>query len=127
VAEGFYEWQVVPGGKQPWYIGCADQPLFAFAGLWDRSTPEGGEPLLSTTVITVPASPLMAQIHNTKYREPAILSRANCQTWLSGTPDEAFACLAPYPDALRSAWPVSTQVNNARHEGEALRQAVAGA
>ncbi len=126
VAEGFYEWQVVPGGKQPWYIGCADQPLFAFAGLWDRSTPVGGEPLFSATVITLPASPLMAQIHNTKYREPAILSRAQCQTWLGGTPDEAFACLAPYPDALRSAWPVSPQVNNARHEGEALRQAVAG-
>ena len=112
-ATGFYEWQVVPGGKQPWYIGCADQSLLAFAGLWDRSTPPGGMPVLSVTVITLPASPLMAEIHNTKHREPAILHRAQHDTWLFGTPDEAFACLAPYPDALRSAWPVERDIPRA--------------
>jgi putative SOS response-associated peptidase YedK len=114
-AEGFYEWQVVPGGKQPWYIGCADQTLCAFAGLWDSSTPPGGEPILSVTVITLPASPMMAEIHNTKQREPAILRREDHETWLSGTPEEAFACLQPYADALRSAWPVERDVPRAAH------------
>ena len=41
IASGFYEWQVVGEGKQPWYVSCADQPVFGFAGLWDRSVPEG--------------------------------------------------------------------------------------
>ena len=113
--EGFYEWQVVPGGKQPWYIGCADQKLCAFAGLWDSSTPPGGEPVLSVTVITLPASPLMAEIHNTKHREPAILRPEDQETWLTGTPDQAFACLQPYADSLRSAWPVERDVPRAAH------------
>lgn len=112
-AVGFYEWQVVPGGKQAWYIGCADQPLLAFAGLWDRSTPPGGTPILSVTVITLPASPMMAGIHNTKQREPAILTPAQHETWLFGTPDEAFNCLAPYRDDLRSAHPVTADVPRA--------------
>jgi putative SOS response-associated peptidase YedK len=120
IANGFYEWQVIADGKQPWFISCADQPIFGFAGLWDQSTPEGGEPILSCTIITLPASPFMAQIHNTKFREPAILQRKDHETWLSGTPDEAFACLAPYPDELRSAWPVSKRVNSPRNNDAKL-------
>jgi putative SOS response-associated peptidase YedK len=120
IANGFYEWQVIADGKQPWFISCADQPIFGFAGLWDQSTPEGGEPILSCTIITLPASPFMAQIHNTKLREPAILQRKDHDAWLSGTPDEAFACLAPYPDELRSAWPVSKRVNSPRNNDAKL-------
>jgi putative SOS response-associated peptidase YedK len=120
VASGFYEWQVIADGKQPWYVSCADQPVFGFAGLWDQSTPEGGEPILSCTIITLPASPFMAQIHNTKLREPAILQRKDQQTWLSAAPEDAFACLVPYPDDLRSAWPVSKRVNSPRNNDERL-------
>lgn len=124
-ARGFYEWQVIPGGKRPWYVSCADQAVFAFAALWDSSTPEGGEPILSCTVITLPASPLMAEIHNTKNREPAILRREDVETWMTGTPDEAFACLKQYPDELRSAWPVSRKVNTPKSDGPALIEPVA--
>jgi len=120
IASGFYEWQVVGEGKQPWYVSCADQAVFGFAGLWDRSVPEGREPILSCTIITLPASPFMAQIHNTKLREPAILKRSDQETWLAGTAEEAYACLAPYPDELRSAWPVSKRVNSPRNNDEKL-------
>lgn len=124
IASGFYEWQVVGEGKQPWYVSCADQPVFGFAGLWDQSIPEDGESkgeaILSCTIITLPASPFMAQIHNTKLREPAILQRKDHEAWLTGTPDEAFPCLAPYPDDLRSAWPVSKRVNSPRNNDAQL-------
>lgn len=120
IARGFYEWQVVGDAKQPWYIGCADQPTFAFAGLWDSSKPPEGEPILSCTIITLPASPLMTRIHNTKHREPAILQHEQHETWLAGTAEDAFACLAPYPDELRSAWPVSRRVNAPRNNDESL-------
>jgi putative SOS response-associated peptidase YedK len=120
IAQGFYEWQVVEGGKQPWYIACADQPTFAFAGLWDQSRAADGEPLLSCTVLTLPASPLMAGIHNTKQREPAILRREDHEAWLTGTADAAWACLRSYPDELRSAWPVSRRVNVASNDDLAL-------
>ena len=120
IASGFYEWQVVGEGKQPWFVSCADQPMFGFAGLWDRSVPEGGEAILSCTIITLPASPFMAEIHNTKLREPAIVKLGDRETWLSGTAEHAFACLAPYPDELRSAWPVSKRVNSPRNNDEKL-------
>ncbi len=120
LASAFYEWQQVPGGKQPHYIGCADQEVFAFAGLWDSSTPPGGAPILSCTIITLPASPLMAEIHNTRQREPAILAPGDHDRWLKGSPAEAMACLRQYPDELRSAWPVSKQVNSPKNQGPAL-------
>lgn len=123
IARGFYEWQVLGSGKQPWYIGCADQPTFAFAGLWDSSTPPGGEPILSFTIITLPASPMMAEIHNAKHREPAILRRDQHEAWLTGDADAAFACLASYPDELRSAWPVSRKVNAPKNNDPSLIEA----
>ncbi len=126
LARGFYEWQEVAGRKQPWFITCADQPTFAFAGLWDRSVPPGGEPILSCTIVTLPASPLMARIHNTRQREPAILRREDLDTWLVGGAEEAFASLRPYPDELRSAWPVSTRVNSPRHDGPGLIEPIEG-
>ena len=36
LADGWYEWQVSPGGKQPWFIRMKDASPFAFAGLWVR-------------------------------------------------------------------------------------------
>lgn len=37
-ADGFYEWQVIPGSKikQPWFIVLVDREPMAFAGLWER-------------------------------------------------------------------------------------------
>ena len=34
-ANGFYEWCATPRGKQPYFIHLRDEPLFAFAGLYD--------------------------------------------------------------------------------------------
>ncbi len=62
----------------------------------------------------------MAQIHNSRQREPAILRAEDQQAWLGGTPDEAWACLKQYPDELRSAWPVSTKVNSPKNQGPEL-------
>ena len=120
IASGFYEWQVVAAAKQPWYITCADQPHFAFAGVWDRSTLHDGGVIESVTIVTLPASPFMADIHNTKHREPAILRAEDQETWLTGSADAAFACLKPYPDDLRSAWPVSRRVNAPKNNDAAL-------
>jgi putative SOS response-associated peptidase YedK len=124
IAAGFYEWQVIEGGKQPYYITCADQPVFGFAGIWDLSTPPEGNPILSCSIVTLPASPLMAQIHNTKLREPAILRREDWDIWLTGSTENAFACLKQYADDLRSAWPVSRKVNNPKNnDGSLLERA----
>jgi putative SOS response-associated peptidase YedK len=113
-AAGFYEWHVLGDGKkQPFYIGCADQPVFGFAGLWDSSKRDDGTVLESFTIITMPASLMMAEIHNApgKQRMPAILEHKDREAWLSGTAEDARAVLKQYPADAMVAWPVSTQVN----------------
>jgi putative SOS response-associated peptidase YedK len=126
-ATGFYEWHLrEDGSKQPFFIHAADQPLFGFAGLWDGSIPEDGALLESCTIITMPANPLMAQIHNApgKQRMPAILPWADVEAWLSGSPDAARAILQPYPAELLVAWPVAARVNSPRNNGPELTVAI---
>ena len=53
----------------------------------------------------------MAEIHNDKAREPAILATPDLEAWLSGSNQDASKTLKPYPDAQLEAWPVSKRVN----------------
>jgi putative SOS response-associated peptidase YedK len=120
-ANGFYEWQLrADGSKQPYYISLADQELFGFAGLWDRSVAADGTAIESATIITMDANPLMAGIHNSKARMPALLAHADTDTWLSGSPEQARSTLQQYPAELMLAWPVSTRVNAPKHNGPEL-------
>jgi putative SOS response-associated peptidase YedK len=120
-ANGFYEWQLLPdGAKQPYFIHLKDRELFGFAGLWDSSTSADGETTLSFTIITLPASPFMAEIHNTRMREPAILHQEDHEAWLAGSADQAQAALRSYEGELMSAHAVSTRVNSPRNNGPEL-------
>jgi putative SOS response-associated peptidase YedK len=120
-AAGFYEWHVNEDGtKTPFYITMADQPVFGFAGLWDRSVSAEGTALESCTIITMPPNALMAEIHNAKQRMPAILQNADTESWLTGSTDEARAALKPYPDDLMHALKVSTRVNSPKNNHASL-------
>jgi putative SOS response-associated peptidase YedK len=124
-AAGFYEWHVNEDGtKTPFYITMADQPVFGFAGLWDRSVTAEGVALESCTIITMPPNALMAEIHNAKQRMPAILQQADIEAWLTGSTDEARAALKPYPDDLMHAQKVSTRVNSPKNNHESLIEPV---
>jgi len=122
VASGFYEWQTQPDGKSkvPYYIHLNDQEIFAFAGLWDSSRTDQGEVIESCVHITMPANRLVAEIHNTKQRMPAILASSDREAWLSGTAEEAWAALKPYPDDHMVAWPVSKRVNTPKNNDAQL-------
>ena len=116
IATGFYEWQVQGRAKQPIWIGLQSKRPFAFAGLWEQWKPPEGEPLETCTIITTEPNDLMAPIHN---RMPVILSPASYDQWL----DLSFqqieplkALLRPYPSEELTAYPVSTLVNNPRHD-----------
>ena len=104
IASGFYEWQAQADGKSkvPFHVHTKDQDIFAFAGLWDSSRTDAGEVVESVTHITVPANELVGTIHDTKYRMPAILEKADREAWLTGTPDEAWETLGPYPETYLS-------------------------
>lgn len=123
-ADGFFEWQQGPAGKQPWYIHAAGGEPLAFAGLWELwDPPEGGAPLASCTIITTGANHFMRELHD---RMPVILDAAGRECWL----DPAAAgpalqeLLAPAPEALLEAWPVSRRVNSPFNEDATLVEPV---
>jgi len=120
VMGGFYEPHVNPdGSRDPYFLRLTDREVFGVAGLWDRSRRADGSQLLSCTLITVPANPLLAEVHNGKPRMPAILAEQDHDSWLGGTAAQARAVLAPYPDELMVAWQVSRAVNNPRQANDA--------
>jgi putative SOS response-associated peptidase YedK len=125
-AFGFYEWQVQADGKskQPFYLTLNDQDVFGFASLWDTSTGTDGVVVESCTIVMMPANKLMTEIHNVKHRMPAILAKEDRETWLAGTPDEAFAVLKQYSDTHMVATPVSTRVNTPKNNDAALIEPV---
>jgi putative SOS response-associated peptidase YedK len=118
---GFYEWHVNSDGtKQPFYIHLEDQPIFGFAGLWERSRADEGTVIESCTIITLQANALMAGVHNSKARMPAILPLDMRETWLFGGPEAAAAALVAYPDDRMIAYPVDARVNSSRNNDETL-------
>lgn len=121
VADGYYEWQHRDGNKLPHYIARADGWLALLAGLWDTWTTPAGQARETFTVITVPAVPALASVHD---RMPVLLDRAQLEIWLHAAPEAALALLRPYPGEL-AVYPVSAAVNSPRHDGPELLQAVA--
>ena len=119
IATGFYEWHTDDQGrKAPFYIHLNDQPIFAFAALWDRSITPDGTAVDSVVHITMPANELMKYVHNAgnnPHRMPAILKAESRDAWLHGTVDEARAVLTQYDAGLMVAFEVSTAVNSPKN------------
>ncbi len=116
VATGFYEWQVQGKHKQPLWIGLKSKRPFAFAGLWEHWKPAEGEPLETCTIITTEPNELMKPIHN---RMPVILAPTSYDQWLDPTfqkIETLNGLLRPYQSEELTAYPVSTLVNNPRHD-----------
>jgi len=128
VASGFYEWHIdTRGHKVPFFIRLADQEVFAFASLWDRSRKSDGSSIESCVLITMPGNELMRDVHNAgthPYRMPAILRREDYAAWLGGSADEARAVLKPYPSDLMVAYEVSRRVNDVKNNDAKLIEAL---
>lgn len=114
LADGFYEWQKVPGGKQPIFIRLKDGKQFAFAGLFERWKSREGE-VLSFSIITVPPNELVAPVHD---RMPLILPESVIARWLDPqtSTDELQALLMPYVADEMECYPVSPLVNSPENE-----------
>ena len=53
---------------------------------------------------------------------PAILAQEDHDTWLNGTPEEAWRVLKQFPSGMMFAYPVSNRVNSNRNDGPELLQ-----
>lgn len=110
LADGFYEWQKTPDGKQPMRITLAAGEPFAMAGLWENWNAPDGSLLRTFTIITGEPNELVAPIHN---RMPAILLPEHEAIWLDNAAEPAIwqDILRPYPAERMTAYPVSRRVN----------------
>jgi putative SOS response-associated peptidase YedK len=120
-ASGFYEWRKSGASKTPYAILPKDEPLFAFAGLWENwRDKSGGEWIRTCTIITGPANPLLAPIHE---RMPIILEPDAWGRWLGDEPatgETLLALLRPYPAERMVTYPVSTRVNSVKNDDAGL-------
>ncbi len=115
LADGFFEWTREGKTKQPYYIHLQDHRPFAFAGLWERWQHKE-QVIESCSLLTIQANTFMARLH---HRMPVILPEAAYQGWLDSAvhePDTLRRWVVPYAEHDMEAYPVSTLVNNPRHD-----------
>lgn len=129
-ASGFYEWQAVAAGtggaRQPWYISPKDDPVFAFAGLFEAWRPhadaegkdmrgESEEWMLTCCIVTTAPNAIMAPIHD---RMPVILKREDEDAWLDPKSAEPtlLSLLAPYDPGKTALYRVDVRVNSVKND-----------
>jgi putative SOS response-associated peptidase YedK len=121
LADGYYEWRVVAGGKQPYYIHSSSRQPFGMAGLWEAwRDPASGEPLESCVIVTRPSAGRVLEIHA---RMPLIIPGSAHAAWLDPaiTDGGRFAGVIADDTAVAlAAYPVSRRVNNPRNDGPEL-------
>jgi putative SOS response-associated peptidase YedK len=121
-ADGFYEWEAVPGAtrKQPWHFRRRDEGVLAFAGLWDawRPRPDSDEGrIVSCTIVTTVANEVVRPLHD---RMPVVLPAEAWDEWLDPANhdlDDLRALLVPAPDDLLARTPANPAVNDVRNDG----------
>lgn len=113
--KGFYEWQHSGREKIPWYIYHSGNEIISLAGLYDQWIfHHTGEVFNTFSIITTEANDLLAAIHNSTKRMPAILESPEEQKWLNDaiSEDELMSLLKPSRIEILKAHTISPLVNN---------------
>jgi putative SOS response-associated peptidase YedK len=127
LSDGFFEWKRENKTKTPYFIRMKNSEPFAFAGLWDNWTNEQtGETLISSTIITTDANPLIGEIHN---RMPAILTPDLYRIWLNPLTESVnnlMKCIKPFPHDELEAFEISSLVNSPQNDSPEIIKPEAG-
>jgi len=113
--KGFFEWQHVGDDKIPWYIYHSENEIITIAGIYDEWVENTtGEVFNTFSIITTDANDLLAEIHNSGKRMPAILYNSKEKKWLdsSTSSNEAISLLNPCPSGLLKAHTIGPLVND---------------
>jgi len=124
-ADGFYEWKREGKSKVPFWIHPKEGGVLSFAGIWERWSRPGSEPRHTYAILTMPASPEVARIHD---RMPVVVGHVDRDAWLDRHKDgrAALSLLrSPKAPAFVSR-PVSARVNHPKEDDAGLIEAVAG-
>ncbi|HYT43259.1 MAG TPA: SOS response-associated peptidase [Methylomirabilota bacterium] len=130
-ATGFYEPDKLHVSKPPFpwhYFHLKDQPLFAFAGLYDVwKDKQSDKEIYSYTLITTQPNAVVGSVHD---RMPVILRKEDEKTWLDPDitePKELFPLLTQYPAKDMEEWEVGAEARNPRNDYPELLEPVAEA
>jgi putative SOS response-associated peptidase YedK len=115
--DGFFEWEAIRGGKQPYAIAMKHGSPFGLAGLWENwKDPANQEWVRTFTIITFASNELVGRIHD---RMPAILARNDYERWL-GRERDPHNLMITYPSDLMRMWPISRRVNKPENDDPAI-------
>lgn len=121
--EGFFEYKKVGNDKLPYFIHPKEHPYFNFACIYAfYQDPENKEWIKSFSIITGPANKFMADIHNTEFRQPIIISNDQISSWLDPTTskEEVVHLMNPCDDSNMAAYRVDRQLIKIGNAPEAL-------
>jgi len=119
IADGFFEWRAVNNFKYPYFIRLKNHKLFAMAGLWDFwINPDTDEDIITFTIITTEANPLMKIVHNQKKRMPVILTDESEKMWLDVSLDDSFVknILTSYDEDEMEAYTISKLITSKKKD-----------
>ncbi len=122
LADGFYEWKKITGGKIPTRISFDDGRLITFGGLWESWRDAEEKEIRSFTILTTTPNEVCAAIHD---RMPVIIAAGDREKWLdvSISPEELSELLRPFPAIGMMTEEVSKLVNSPANDGpEILRK-----
>ncbi|PLS22003.1 SOS response-associated peptidase [Neptunicoccus cionae] len=122
-ADGFYEWHREKGkGKEPWYIYASEDPLMAFAGIWQVWTGADGQRSVTCAMVTTQAGADIAEVH---HREPVTVKPENFGLWLGEEGKGAATLMQSADPSYFARHRVGLEVNSGRVEGPQLREPLA--
>ncbi len=123
--EGFFEYKEVGKDKLPYFIHPKQHPFFNLACIYSYyQNPENKEWIKSFSIITGPANELMTDIHNTKFRQPIILSNDQISSWLdpNSSKEEVIYLMNPCDDTNMAAYRVDRELIKIGNAPDALKQ-----
>jgi putative SOS response-associated peptidase YedK len=125
-ADGFYEWKVVDGGKQPYVLRPRDRRPLALAGLWEHWQDEHGNEIDSCSILVRDANAQVGAVHE---RMPVTIAPESFDLWLdirAQKPQPIETLLAAQQMPALDIYPVARAVNNPKNDNPALIEALEG-
>jgi putative SOS response-associated peptidase YedK len=118
-ASGYFEWAIMQGQRQAYYLHAEHHPLLMFAAI-QTLNPELGIP--SYAILTRDADPEIAHLHA---RMPVMLQPAYLESWLFGSEQDAESLAASCQMPKLRLDPVAAAVGNVAYQSPDVRDRVA--
>lgn len=121
-ADGFYEWQQGPSGKQPLVLRPLDGGMLALAGIWEHWQDADGNEIESCSILVRAANAQVAAVHD---RMPVVIAPAAFDLWLdihAQKPQPLETLLAAQTVPVLQIYPVGRAVNSPANDAADLLQ-----